>query len=114
MLAFCNWLPSNDFRAEVRFLVAGKRAALRIRAMFFFFFFFFGKKKLIEDKKLLLIGRRRIKLEGGERGSFLTCPHRPLLFLQKVLFLPRPSEKALNMLKNVTRPSGPVYPYDSE
>lgn len=35
---------------------------------------------------MLLIGRRRMKLEGGEKGSFLTCLLRPLPFLRKNSF----------------------------
>ena len=32
------------------------------------------------------MGRRTIKLDGGKRGSFLTCPHRPLPLLRKNSF----------------------------
>ena len=82
MLAF--WLPSTDFRAEVRLLAAGKQAVLPTIA--YNRHVFFKEKKLIEEKKMLLIGRRRMKLEGGEKGSFLTCLHRPLPFLRKNYF----------------------------
>ena len=32
------------------------------------------------------MGRRTVKLDGGERGSFLTCPHRPRPLLRKNSF----------------------------
>ena len=73
MLAF--WLPSTDFRAEVRLFAADKQAVLPTIA--YNRHVFFKEKKLIEEKKLLPIGRRRMKLEGGEKGSFLTCLHPP-------------------------------------
>ena len=114
MLAF--WLPSTDFRAEVRLFAADKQAVLPTIA--YNRHVFFKEKKLIEEKKLLLIGRRRMKLEGGEKGSFLTClnppPPPPFPFSERILFHARPSENALNMLKNVTRLPGRAYPYDGE
>lgn len=64
---------------------------------------------------MLLIGRRRIKLEGGEREEvFSPVPTVPFPLSERILFHSRPSQNALKMLKNVTRPPGPVYPYDSE
>ena len=97
MLAF--WLPSTDFRVEVRLFAADKQAVLPTIA--YNRHVFFKEKKLIEEKKLLLIGRRRMKLEGGEKGSFLTCLPLPLPFpfSERILFHARPSENALNMLR---------------